>query len=424
MAGGFSVKRAANGGCPMTKHADDIGAAVRDFYERYPYPAVVETLERRDAADRVQELRAEHHLVWPRRAFGEQRSMLIAGCGSSQAARHAMRWPQARVIGIDVSAASLAQTQALKERHRLDNLELRQLPIERVAELETPFDWIVCTGVLHHLPDPDCGLRALRGVLAPGGAIQVMLYAPYGRAGIYLLQEYCRRVGIGTAAEDVAELAQTLKSLPARHPIWPLLRESPDFRYPAGIADALLHPQDRPYSVPQFLAFFADNGLRFGRWLRQAPYLPHCGAAAGTPHHARLAALPEQDQYAAMELFRGSMLRHTAIAWRDDEPDAAWRIRFDGDDWPDLRPIRLGATVCVEERLPPGTAGVLINRRHTDTDLYLPIDATQKRWYAAIDGRCRIRDIVAVDEHRPAACTFFEQLWRYDQVVFDATAGA
>ena len=51
------------------------------------------------------------------------------------------------------------------------------------------FDQIVCTGVLHHLADPDVGLSALRSVLKPDGAMQLMVYAPYGRTGIYMLQD-------------------------------------------------------------------------------------------------------------------------------------------------------------------------------------------------------------------------------------------
>ena len=33
-------------------------------------------------------------------------------------------------------------------------------------------------------------------------------------------------------------------------------------------------------------------------------------------------------------------------------------------------PIRLPDTICVQERLPPGAAGVLINQTHTYRDLY------------------------------------------------------
>ena len=47
----------------------------------------------------------------------------------------------------------------------------------------------------------------------------------------------------------------------------------PDFADAAAMADALLHPRDRAYSVPQFYEFLENAYLEFGRWIRQAPYL-------------------------------------------------------------------------------------------------------------------------------------------------------
>ncbi len=84
-----------------------------------------------------------------------------------QAAHYAVRWPRARVVGIDLSATSIAHSRELQRKYGLENLELRQLPIERAGELGESFDYVVCTGVLHHLSDPDAGLRALRDVLRP-----------------------------------------------------------------------------------------------------------------------------------------------------------------------------------------------------------------------------------------------------------------
>ena len=85
-------------------------------------------------------------------------------------------------------------------------------------------------------------------------------------------------------------------------------------------------------------------------------------------------------------------------------------------------------TICVLDRLPPGAAAVLINRAHTFRDLFLPITALQKRFFDAIDGRLSIGKIVQATSAPPEraqkgepACTFFEQLWWQDQVVFDTS---
>lgn len=334
-----------------------------------------------------------------------------------QAAHYAARWPRSRVTGIDVSAASLAFAEQLKAEHGLDNLELRELPVERANELQEMFDYVVCTGVLHHLADPAAGLRALHAALAPGGAMHLMLYAPYGRAGIYMLQEYCRRLDIRWSDREVSDLTQSLKALPPDHPLVPLLRSSPDFANRAGVADALLHPRDRSYSVEQLMDLLQCGGLRFARWLRQAAYLPWCGALASYPHHAALAALPPEAQYAAIELFRGTMVRHAFIAERPDEP-LRTTVGFADDAWRNYIPLRLPDTITVRDRLPPGAAAVLINRNHTYTDLYLPIDAEEDGWLAAIDGE-RSAGEIAGPGHLERARLFFEKLWRWDQVVFD-----
>ena len=133
--------------------------------------------------------RVDAHLFWPTEPYREDRSVLVAGCGTSQAAKYALRWPHAKVTGIDVSATSIQRTEKLKRKYRLDNLEVRQIAVERAGELGRRFDQVVSTGVLHHLPDPDAGLRSLRDVLEPGGAMHLMVYAPYGRAGVYMLQD-------------------------------------------------------------------------------------------------------------------------------------------------------------------------------------------------------------------------------------------
>jgi hypothetical protein len=246
-----------------------------------------------------------------------------------------------------------------------------------------------------------------------------MVYAPYGRTGIYMLQEYCRRLGISPSAPEIGELAQSLNALPSDHPIVPLLQKSPDFATEAGLADALLHPNDRAYSVPQLIDFIDRAELRFGRWLRQAPYLAWCGAIASTPHGAKVAALAGSEQYALMELFRGSLVRHSAILYRSDS--AIRDIDFKGDGWLDYVPIRLPETIVVHDRLPPGASAVLINRSHTYTDLYLPIDAAQERILEAIDGKRRIADMGRATIDKNVARDFFEKLWRWDQVVFDTT---
>ncbi len=402
---------------------------VRDFYERMPYPAPLTNLDaHRDLYKNPDRRRAEFHLMWPAKQLRADQEILIAGCGTSQAARYALREPDARITAIDVSDTSLRHTQELQRKYNLQNLELHQIAIERVREIGRSFDMVVCTGVLHHLPDPDDGLRALRDVLRPSGAMRLMVYARYGRAGIYMMQEYCRLLEIGASTTDPGTLRDALEALPTDHPISGLLRRSKDFWRPEAMADAPLHPQDRAYTVPELYAWLDRCGMAFGRWIEQAPYLAECGMVARSPHAARLAALPSRPQHAAVELFRGTMVSHGFIAYRDDSGDESQPITFADDRWRDYIPIKLPWTVCVRERLPPGSVAVLINQSHTFTDLILTVDSFEHRLLGAIDGNRTLGEILRLafpdGDGESRALRFFERLWQYDQIVFDASRAA
>src|SRR6185295_10700313 len=152
----------------------------------------------------------------------------------------------------------------------------------------------------------------------------------------------------------------------------------------------------------------------------QAAYLPQCGAIAHTPHAARLAALPEHEQYIEMELWRGLMANHSFVVHPKDTYDA--KVHFDEELYLRYVPVRLPFTMCIQERLPPGAAGVLVNQTHLYNDLFVLVDPVEKQMVDAIDGRRSIAEIVdVVQDSAPRARNFFEKLWRYDQVVFDAS---
>ena len=266
-------------------------------------------------------------------------------------------------------------------------------------------------------------------MLETDGALHLMVYAPYGRAGVYLLQDYCRRLGIGYSQQEIRDLAATLTALPLaiRWPAcWP---SRPTSKARMGWPMRCSTRRIGPTACRSVFDWLERCGLRFGRWLRQAPYLAQCGSLAGTPHAARLAALPPMEQYAAVELWRGNMLRHSLIAYRADRPGDRHLPRFDGDDWLGYRPLRLPETISVRERLPAGVAAALINRSHSDPDLVLFVDAAELQLVEAIDGRRSIADIVQrlVGPASPRrklheqARNLFQRLWWYDQVVFDTS---
>jgi SAM-dependent methyltransferase len=185
--------------------------------------------------------------LWPRRTERDDLDILIAGCGTYQAAFYAFMNPHCRVTGIDLSETSLQHHLYLKERHELSNLTLCQMNLLDVASLRQTFDYVVSTGVLHHLQDPDAGLRVLKSVLRPNGVMSVMVYGRYNRAGVYMLKDAFHRAGLQQDARSLDVIKATLAALPPWHHARSYLVTAPDLGYDSGLVDTFLHPVDRPY---------------------------------------------------------------------------------------------------------------------------------------------------------------------------------
>jgi hypothetical protein len=248
-----------------------------------------------------------------------------------------------------------------------------------------------------------------------------MVYAPYGRAGLYMMQAYGRLLGIEPTKAELADLATVVAGLHPDHPIARIAKRAKDFGQPDALADALLNPRDRAFSVPEVFDWLKRCGLVFGRWQEQAPYLAQCGTIVGRPHAARLAALPREAQSAAMELLRGTMDKHAFTAYRDDRSADPQPISFEGDRWRDYAPVGLPWSRLVRNGAPKGFSAVLVNPSHAFPDLALCVRRDEERLLAAIDGERSIGEILAAasvsdDEGR----TFFRRLWEHDQIVFDA----
>lgn len=258
-------------------------ASVKDQYETYPYPA-------RDPADEKTRLMRtlggnldgiNHFLFGGRRDFSRPFRVLVAGGGTGDAAIYlaqqlAERGCPSRLTYLDLSTASRAVCEkraAIRgldmEFHTGSLLDVGALGFER-------FDYIDCSGVLHHLPDPDAGLAALAGVLAADGGMGLMLYGTQGRSGVYPVQEMLRTLApAGLPAADRVALARRLvAALPQSN----LLRRNPAVASrnvdDAELFDLLLHSQDRSYSVAQIGRFAAGAGLRVATFVAPACYEP------------------------------------------------------------------------------------------------------------------------------------------------------
>ena len=84
--------------------------------------------------------------------------ILVAGCGTGKhAISTATSHPTSKVIAVDLSLSSLAYAVKKAAEFGITNIEFHQANILSLPPDFTNFDLIECSGVLHHLDDPQEG---------------------------------------------------------------------------------------------------------------------------------------------------------------------------------------------------------------------------------------------------------------------------
>lgn len=304
--------------------ADAADKAVRAQYEALPYPP-------RDPADEARRLvvgtpshrlEIDHYLYAGRRDWRQPFRALIAGGGTGDAcvmlAQQLQDWKcPAEVVHLDISTASRAVAEARVEARGLRNVRfvtgsLLDLPALGLGG----FDYIDCTGVLHHLGDPQAGLDALAAALAPEGGVGVMLYGEYGRSGVYPMQEMLRTLAPDDTdpTERVAAAKRLIRFLPPTN----LFRRNTFLNdhlsgNDAALYDLLLHSRDRAYTVPMVFDMVRRAGLRLVAFMEPLRYEPT--TYMSDPVIARqLGALTMPERAAFAERLAGNHRTHVFYA--------------------------------------------------------------------------------------------------------------
>jgi SAM-dependent methyltransferase len=315
---------------------EDVSRLVAKQYEAFAYPEPFADLEEQISKgyQQIGDPALYAPLLWPRGKPQRSLKILVAGCGTVQAAYTAYMNPDDEVAGFDLSEASLAHERLLQDRHDLTNLKLFQGDLLDASSLGQSFDVIICTGVLHHMKDPSAGLAALKGVLAPAGVMVLMVYGQTVRTGVYMLQDAFRWIGIEQSPGGVAQVRRILSELPARHYAQDYIRAADELKHDSAIVDTFLHPQDRAFTVPQVMELVEGAGLTFQNWVDNYPYWRNGAWGPDTAIAAAVDPVPPREHWAAVEMLRQSAGYHLFTA-RNGEVAV---VDFDRSDWRDFTP--------------------------------------------------------------------------------------
>jgi 2-polyprenyl-3-methyl-5-hydroxy-6-metoxy-1,4-benzoquinol methylase len=234
------------------RFADGDIQAMADNYVRWPYPewSRVTAPEPTTVPAAVEKLDDGRPSDLPVKA-----EILVAGCGTGrEAALLAKRFPEARVTAIDLSETALAYA---AEHCAGLGIEFRMLDLHDAANLEKRFHLIACSGVLHHLPNPEAGWAKLASVLSPRGVMKIMVYSRIARLRVAAAKAHIADLLAKTIDDDLLrEIRRRLiKSAP------PFVTDFRDFYSLTGVHDLLLNPHEDTFDVPRIVRGLDRTGL-------------------------------------------------------------------------------------------------------------------------------------------------------------------
>jgi SAM-dependent methyltransferase len=241
----------------LTLIDDTMSLQVQNQYEENPYPRWVidEPVKPTTIADYLRDQLGVSSLRVS--TITKDIDILVAGCGTGKhSIDTAQRFPQSRVLAVDISCASLAYARRKTSTLGLHNIAYAQADILKLASIERSFDVIEVVGVLHHLSDPAAGWRALLSLLRPNGLMLVGLYSALARRFVSAARTFIAERGYRATTNDIRTCRQDLIRRAQVPP-------AGDFFTTSGCRDLLFNVMEHQFTIPQIKMFLDTNHLTF-----------------------------------------------------------------------------------------------------------------------------------------------------------------
>ena len=203
------------------------------------------------------------HRLWPEKPYNTKRlDILIAGCGSDQAAILAKCNPNHNFVGIDLSENSLKHEKKLIEDNNIKNLKLYNDDF-RSVKFKKKFDYIISSGVIHHLDEPGTGLKYFNQNLKDEGVIYIMVYGDKKSYATNQVKQLFKKLNLKQNQESINFVKNTVNKLNNLHPakIFAESEIKQDLNHPSGVVDFFLHKKENFFSIKEIIKLLNKNKL-------------------------------------------------------------------------------------------------------------------------------------------------------------------
>ena len=222
-----------------------------EFYGKIMYPWAPGAFEKFNQQGFWRKMIGQDIGYWNETIIPENANIWVAGCGTNQALFTALKFPDAQVIGSDLSRESLAFCRKNAMQLGVTNLQLKNESINEVL-YSKQFDYIICTGVIHHNSEPQISLLKLAKALKPDGILEIMVYNKFHRlrtASFQLAIRMLTNCIDKPILEKELPIARMLANDFKENNFMSHLLNNVQYEPDAAFCDALLQPIEHSYTI-------------------------------------------------------------------------------------------------------------------------------------------------------------------------------
>ena len=248
----------------LTEIEDEVSLLVQSQYEANPYPRWEKVPPGVVQGSVGGALRKKFPLAsFEAPAVRDNIDILIAGCGTGQQSIDVARsYPGARVLAVDLSRTSLGYAIRKSRELGLSSIEYAQADLLKLGSLDRRFDFISCSGVLHHLADPWTGWRVLLSLLRHGGFMKLGFYSQAARRHVVRAQKFVSERSYGVTADEIRRCRRDMLDTEQGEGFGPVFRLH-DFFSTSMCRDLLFHAHEHRMTLMEIDDFLRANDLAF-----------------------------------------------------------------------------------------------------------------------------------------------------------------
>ena len=222
---------------------------VADFYTVSPFPNY-EGFENK--LDLSKTLINNSFLKDFKQTIGYGKSFLEVGSGTSQLSIAMATGTNNLIVALDPTLASLKLGNTFAQKNNVKNIKFFKADIFENPITSNYFDYVWCSGVLHHTNNPQQAFKIIAHWVKPGGLIIIGLYNKYGRLRTnfrQFLYNFFRK----------SKLAKSIIFLFDPH----LRKNLSHEKKTAWFRDQYEHPIESKHTIDEVISWFDKNNISF-----------------------------------------------------------------------------------------------------------------------------------------------------------------